>query len=312
MTAGSSTSGIHHVSVIAGDPQENVDTYTRVFGLPLIKQTVNADEKFMYHLYYGDVVGTPGTLFTVFPYQRGAEGRIGQPQPTATAFAIPPDSSAYWRDRLEDADKITVEETTERFGDTVLSIQDQDGQPLELVETDCGRSPVSTRVPASYAIRGLHSTTLVSTSIYHTAATLEVLGFEPLAQEGARVRYHLPDTTAGVMDLLDTELEYGREGIGTIHHVAFRAGDRSLEEWREALLTAGLEPTRIKDRYYFEAVYVREPGGILFEIATDKPGFTIDETPDDMGMALQLPPPFEPDREMIEGQLPKLVVRTNG
>jgi glyoxalase family protein len=148
--------------------------------------------------------------------------------------------------------------------------------------------------------------TLLSASIYHTAATLEVLGFELRDQEDARVRYRSPGAYGTVVDLLDVEASYGREGSGTIHHVAFGAGEQALSEWRERLLEAGLEPTFIKDRHYFESVYFREPGGILFEIATETPGFTVDESRSELGSSLQLPPWFEADREMIEQQLPPL------
>lgn len=302
-----STPGLHHVSAIAGDPQENVDFYTEVLGLRLVKQTVNFDEKFMYHLYYGDHVGSPGSLITFFPYQRGTEGRIGQPQSSATAFTIPNHAVQYWYDRLNSRG-VDVEEPVERFGETVLAFRDHDGQPLELVARNTDRPPATASVPAEYAIHGLHSVTLLSSSVFHTAATLEVLGFSLQDQEGDRVRYRVPGASAGTIDLLDVEASYGREGIGTVHHVAFRAGGRSLSEWRERLTDAGLEPTWIKDRRYFESIYFREPGGILFEIATVEPGFTVDEDRSNLGTSLQLPTQYEPDREMITQQLPEITV----
>lgn len=295
----------HHVSAIAGDPQENVDFYTGVLGLEFVKQTVNFDEKFIYHLYYGDERGSPGSLITFFPYQRGAEGRVGRPQPSAVALAIPNGAIQYWRDRFENRD-VAVEEPVERFGETVLRFRDHDGQPLELVAGETDRPPITGSIPSEYAICGLHSVTLLSSSIFHTAATLEVLGFSLAGQEGDRVRYRALGASAATVDLLDVEASYGREGIGTVHHVAFRAGDRSLSEWRERLIDAGLEPTRIKDRRYFESIYFREPGGILFEIATDAPGFTVDEDRSNLGTQLQLPPQYEADREMITQQLPEL------
>lgn len=302
-----STPSLHHVSAIAGDPQENVDFYTEVLGLRLVKQTVNFDEKFMYHLYYGDHVGSPGSLITFFPYQRGTEGRIGQPQSSATAFTIPNHAVQYWYDRLNSRG-IDVEEPVERFGETVLAFRDHDGQPLEFVARNTDRPPVTESVPAEYAIRGLHSVTLLSSSVFHTAATVEVLGFSLIDQEGDRVRYHAPESPAVTVDLLDVETSYGREGIGTVHHVAFQAGDQSLSEWRERLTDAGLEPTWIKDRRYFESIYFREPGGILFEIATVEPGFTVDEDRSNLGTSLQLPTQYEPDREMITQQLPEITV----
>lgn len=302
-----STPGLHHVSAIAGDPQENVDLYTDILGLRLVKQTVNFDDKFMYHLYYGDDLGSPGSLITFFPYQRGTEGRIGRAQPSATAFTIPNRAVQYWYDRF-DSRRVDVKEPIERFGETVLTFRDHDGQPLELVASDTDRPPVTGSVPAEYAIRGLHSVTLLSASVFHTAATLEVLGFSLIAQEGDRVRYRVPGSSAATVDLLDVEAPYGREGMGTVHHVAFRTGERTLSEWRDRLTDAGLEPTWIKDRRYFKSIYFREPGGILFEIATDEPGFTVDEDRSNLGTSLQLPTQYESDREMITQQLPEITV----
>ncbi|NHN49464.1 ring-cleaving dioxygenase [Halostella sp. JP-L12] len=300
------TPGLHHVSAIAGDPQENVDFYVETLGLHPVKRTVNFDEKFMYHLYYGDAAGTPGTLLTFFPFERGQVGRVGKPQPQTTAFAIPAGSAEYWHERLESRG-VDVDSPTERFDETVVAFRDHDGNSLELVTAD---SPLprttDESVPTEHAIRGFHGVTLLSASVYHTASALEVLGYELVDQEGDRVRYRAPGDAAAVVDLLDVDAEYGKEGAGTVHHVAFRRGDASLAEWRDRLDDAGMEPTRIKDRFYFESVYVREPGGILFEIASDEPGFAVDEDPAEFGASLRLPPWFEEDREMIEGQLPPI------
>jgi glyoxalase family protein len=298
------TAGLHHVSTLAGDPQANVDFYADVLGLWFVKRTVNYDDKFSYHLYYGDREATPGTLLTCFPYPHGESGRIGRPQPCSVAFAVPEDSAGFWRERLESR-SVDVEEEP-RFGDSVVRFRDHDGLRVELVETESSRPPATDTIPEEYAIRNLHSVTLLSTSVYHTAATLEVLGYELLDQEGDRVRYRSSGEYGTVIDLLDTEAPYGREGDGTIHHVAFKAGNPSLPEWRDRLLEAGLEPTFIKDRHYFESIYFREPGGLLFEIATEKPGFTVDESVEELGSSLQLPPWFEEDREMIAQQLPGL------
>lgn len=319
------TPGIHHVSAIAGDPQENLDFYTDVLGLRFVKQTVNQDSEFMYHLYYGDREGSPGTLLTFFPYERGEVGRVGKPQPSAVAFAVPEDAVDYWVDRLAEHG-VDADEPIERFGgearsasetasgdgpraETVVRFRDHDGLPVELVATDGPPSPSPWRegpVPEQYAIRDLHGVTLLSSSVYHTAATLEVFGLELIAQEGDRVRYRAPGDRATVVDLLDVDAGYGKEGSGTIHHVAFRNGDTPLPEWRERLRDADADPTWIKDRTYFDAVYVREPGGILFELATSEPGMTVDESVDDLGSGLRLPPKFEADRAMLEGQLPPL------
>lgn len=300
------TTGLHHVSAVSGDAQANVDFYTRVLGLHLVKRTVNFDDKFSYHLYYGDREATPGTLVTFFPYPYGEDGRVGRPQPSALALSIPRGSAGYWHDRLREHD-VDVDAPGERFGDRVVTFRDGDGQPLELVESDGPRDPIAAGdVPAEHGIRGIHSVTLLSASVFHTASTLEVLGFELDDQEGDRVRYRVPGETAAVVDLLDVEAEYGREGKGTIHHVAFGAGDHDLEDWKAFLDEAGLEPTYVKDRHYFSSVYAREPGGLLFEVANDDPGFTVDEPVGELGSSLQLPPWFEADREMIESQLPEL------
>jgi glyoxalase family protein len=298
------TDGLHHVSTLAGDPQANVDFYTGLLGLRFVKRTVNFDDKFSYHLYYGDREATPGTLLTCFPYPHGESGRIGRPQPRSVAFTVPEGASEFWSERLESRG-VDVEET-ERFGDPTVRFRDHDGLRIALVETDSPRPPATDAIPAEYAIRNLHSVTLLSTSVYHTAATLEVLGYELVDQEGDRVRYHSPGEYGTAVDLLDTEASYGREGDGTIHHVAFKTGEATLPEWRERLLEAGLEPTFTKDRHYFGSIYFREPGGLLFEIATEKPGFTVDESVEDLGSSLQLPPWFEEDREMIEAQLLEL------
>jgi glyoxalase family protein len=302
------TPGLHHVSTLAGDPQANLGFYTGVLGLRFVKRTVNYDDRFSYHLYYGDSEATPGTLLTCFPYPHSDPGRIGRPQPRSVAFAVPEGSVDYWTDRLESRG---VEiEVVERFDDPVVRFRDHDGLRVALVETDAAfespAMPATDSVPEEHAIRHLHSVTLLSASVYHTAATLEVLGYELLDQEGDRVRYRTPGEYGTVVDLLDTDAPYGREGDGTIHHVAFRAGETPLADWRERLLEAGLEPTFIKNRRYFESIYFREPGGLLFEIATIEPGFTVDESVDELGASLQLPPWFEEDREMIEGQLPPL------
>lgn len=220
---------------------------------------------------------------------------------------MPEGSAGYWHDRLEDRG-VDVEEPTERFGEPTVAFRDPDGLQVELIERASPRGPATDAVPAERAVRHLHSVTLLSASVFHTAASLEVLGFELLDQEGDRVRYRAPGEYGTDVDLLDGEAKYGREGSGTIHHVAFGAGEASLPEWRDRLLEAGLEPTFVKDRYYFESIYFREPGGILFEIATDEPGFTVDEDPEDLGSTLSLPPWFEEDRGMIESQLPPIDV----
>lgn len=305
-----STTGLHHVSVITGSSAETLEFYTEILGLTLVKRTVNYDDQFMYHLYFGVERSEPGTLLTCFPAERGQVGRVGRPQPTATTMAVPAASLDYWADRVADADVDTDVERDERFGESVLRFTDGMGQPLELVgreEVDETTPATDGPIPAEAAIRGVDGVTLASTSPFQTASVLDALGFELVAQEGERVRYQLSGSRRTVVDVLDVDLPFGREGVGTAHHVAFRFADEAdLESWRALLVEDGLDPSRIKDRRYFRSVYVREPGGILFELATDGPGLTVDESVGSLGEQLQLPPWLEADREMITAQLPPL------
>lgn len=327
------TPGLHHVSVVAGDPHHNRTFYRDTLGLRLTKQTVNHDEPHVYHLYYGDRVGTPGTTFTTFPYPLDPGGRIGAGQPGETAFAVPKGSLSYWHDRLEDHGVDTVEET--RFGEQLLRFEDPDGLPLALVESaEAGRlgtdnlevDPWTETVPEEHAVRGMHSTTLHSRNRIATAQLLELLGFGLVGQEGERVRYVAGadgveregletdtstlargPTPGTVVDLWDREEPWGKEGAGTGHHLAVRVANRErLDAWYEKLVDAGLSPSRPRERYYFESVYVRDPGGVLFELATDGPGLTRDESVEELGSDLCLPPWLDEDEETIRQQLPSL------
>jgi glyoxalase family protein len=305
------THGLHHVTAVAGDPQTNLQFYTETLGLRLVKRTVNFDDITTYHLYYGNRTGEPGTALTFFPFEGARPGRPGRGQAIATAFAVPPGSLDYWEDRLA-ASAAAVEERTERFGAGVLPFADPDGQPLELVEADSPIAPWSDGpVPAERAIRGFFGVTLHSAEPDATANVLELLGFQREGSvdepDGERVRYVAGGDRATVVDLLRREPPQGRPGVGTVHHVAFRAADAEEQmAWRERLSDAGQFVTPQKDRQYFESIYFREPGGILFEIATDGPGFTVDESVETLGSELKLPPWLEDDREGIEGALPPL------
>jgi glyoxalase family protein len=301
---------MHHVSVVTGTTAETHKFYTEFLGLRLVKRTVNYDDQFMHHLYFGDERGRPGTLLTCFPFERGTEGRVGRPQPTATALSVPRASVEYWAERLADYDV----DCEERFGEPVLRFTGGAGQPLELVGSEpVGEPWTGGSVPREHAIRGLHSVTLASASPFQTASVLDALGFELDAQEGDRVRYRTAahgSEPGAVVDILDTDLSFGREGIGTAHHVAFRLPDETaLVAWRDLLVEDGLEPTYVKDRTYFQSVYVREPGGILVELATDGPGLTVDEPVESLGTSLQLPSWLEEDKEMITAQLPPVTAR---
>lgn len=301
------TAGVHHVTAVAGDPRRNVDFYTETLGLRLVKRTVNFDDPGTYHLYYGDRTGTPGTILTFFPFENGTQGTPGRGQQTATAFVVPDNSFDYWTERF-DAHDVAYDEPEVRFGARVLAFRDPDGQPLELVTGESDVAPWDgSDVPAEYGIRGFHGVTLSSRRPDETARVLDLLGYEEVAAEGDRTRFAAAGDRAEYVDLLDTDGPSGTPGAGTVHHVAVRAADGDEQEaWREFLSDAGLNVTAVKDRQYFTSIYFREPGGILFEIATDGPGFDRDESVDSLGSALKLPPWLEDRRSELEARLPSL------
>lgn len=302
------TTSIHHVTSIASDPQQNGDFYTDVLGLRLVKKTVNFDDKYTYHLYYGDEVGTPGTILTFFPFENGRPGRVGRGQTSATAFVIPEGSVEYWIDRLKSHD-VEVDSPRTRFDETVVPFRDHDSQPLELVTGTTDLEPwTDGPVPAENAIRGFHSVTLESPNPEQTGQVLEILGYEPAEQNEDRTRYLASGDRAAIVDVRErSDAPQGRQGVGTVHHVAFRAPDEETPlEWREQLANSGHQVTPQKDRQYFKSVYFREPGGVLFEIATDGPGFPRDESEADLGTELKLPPWLESERETLEERLPEI------
>lgn len=303
------TPGIHHITGIIRNAQQNVDFYTGVLGLRLVKQTVNFNEKFTRHLFYGDENGSPGTALTFFPYPAEVDGRVGKPQITTAALVIPPNSVSYWRDRLTEHD-IAIEGPSERFDETVLRFSDPDGTQLELVTGESSVEPwADGPIPTQHAIRGIHGVTLLSTNVFVTASVLDTLGFDLIDQEGDRVRYRAPGDRATIVDLLDRDSDFGREGAGSIHHVAVRVPDEDqLYEWHDLFRERGYDVSRVKDRHFFHSLYVREPGGILFELATERPGLTAEVDLNTLGESLFLPPWLEEDREMIEGQLQPLDV----
>lgn len=301
--------GIHHVTAITADAQKNIDFYCGTLGLRLVKLTVNFDDPSSYHLYYGDELGRPGSIMTFFAWPRAARGHLGPPQVTATAFSAPPASLSYWRERLAGAG-VTVDAGT-RFGADLLAFRDADGTPLEIVG-----DPADTRepwrsgpVPEASAIRGFHAVTITEEGYEQTAALMtERLGFRAAGEEGNRFRYAAPGASAAVVDIVCAPgSPRGRVSAGTVHHVAFRtAGDEAQQAWRQTLAKASHNVSPVMDRQYFRSIYFREPGGVLFEIATDAPGFTVDEPAAHLGAALKLPPQFEPVRARIEAALPRL------
>lgn len=307
----SDTPGIHHVTGIVRDATQNVDFYTRVLGFRLVKQTVNFNDTFTRHLFYGDETGSVGTVLTFFPYPAEDDGRLGKPQVTTASLCIPPGTVEYWQERLA-AHDIDIEGPFERFDETVIRFSDPDGTQLELVTAESSVEPwVDGPVPSHSAVRGIHGVTLLSTNIYVTASVLETLGFELIDQDGDRVRYRVDGEHATSIDLLDRDVEFGREGAGSFHHVALRVPEKEqLYEWHDLFRERGYDVSRVKDRHFFHSLYVREPGGILFELATEGPGLAAQTESDTPGRQLYLPPWLEEDRSMIEDQLPPLEIVT--
>lgn len=299
--------GIHHVTAIAGDPRRNLDFYRRTLGLRLVKKTVNFDDPGSYHLYYGDDAGRPGTILTFFPWEHAAAGRPGAGEIQETVFRIPRASLAYWMRRLPG-------ERTERFGEERLSFQDPDGLRLALAAvpgTEAIRGWEGGDVPAEHAIRGFHAVSLMLENEAPTGAILsDVFGLAEAGKEGDVTRYRANGAAfGGIVDLQATKgMRRAGLGRGSVHHLAFRAADDAAQAAmvRRLAEAHGIATTDQKDRTYFRSVYFREPGGVLFEIATDQPGFAIDEAPDALGTALKLPPLLEARRQAIEAALPRL------
>jgi glyoxalase family protein len=310
-------SGIHHVTAISGKAARNLAFYTDVLGLRLVKKTVNFDDPGTYHLYYGDRVGHPGTILTFFPWEHAAPGRGGVGQALQTTFRIPENSVGYWTHRLVEKG-VSHTAPERRFGESVLPFTDPDGMSLALVGAAGAESESawdSPGIPAAHAIRGFHGVTLMVSDGAPTAAVLrEVLGFSSAGEDGSLARFQATETIGGLVDIRTAKgFLPGRQGRGSVHHIAFRApNDTTQAAMAQKLVNdLGLNPTRQLDRQYFRSVYFREPGGILFEIATDAPGFTVDEPVETLGRDLKLPPFLEQRRKEIEAVLPELNTAEN-
>jgi glyoxalase family protein len=305
--------GLHHVTAIAGNALRNFDFYTRTLGLRFVKKTVNFDDPGTYHFYYGDEAGLPGTILTFFPWENAAAGRNGVGQTHQTAFRVPARSLGYWTHRFIEKG-VSHEALERRLGESMLSFTDPDGMSLALVGvTDAEGEPTWTAggIPAEHAIRGFHGVTLLVEDRTKTAGVLtDVFGFAEVGTEVAITRYKSPDAVAGgVVDIYEAKgFLPGFQGRGSVHHIAFRAKDDAEQAaMAEKLIAAhGLRPTEQRDRNYFRSVYFREPGGILFEIATDIPGFDVDEPMATLGRELKLPAFLERHRKEIERVLPNL------
>lgn len=299
--------GIHHITAISGHPQQNVDFYSGILGLRLVKKTINFDAPDVYHFYFGDALGRPGTVFTTFPFVGARKGSKGVGELTYTAFSVGVDSLGFWEQRLKRFG-IPVSNRLIRFGVSFIRFEDHDGMGIELVANDaddregwsCGT------VPLAHAIKGFYGATLVLRSKELTEKLLlEVMNYRYLGQEGNRHRYGIAGLPGDIVDILvDPTGQRGMQSAGTVHHLAFRTATAETQlEMQHLLHQKGYGVTEVRDRNYFTSIYFREPGGVLFEVATDTPGFAIDEEEAHLGELLKLPDWAEPKRKTIESAL---------
>ena len=306
--------GLHHVTTLAGNTQRNVDFYTEILGLRLVKKTVNFDAPDVYHLYYGNETGSPGTILTFFPYHNLPRGRKGVGQLTYTAFSVPTASLQFWLDRLHEY-KIPYAGPNKRFSESYLRFEDFDGMGIELTFGDDDQRPEwdNGRIPAEFSIRGFHTVTLNEQNPDRTIKLLtENLQHTLVGEEAGRFRFKAgPGGSGNFVDVLHSPTDVrALQGAGSVHHVAFSTdSDTTQLVLQEQLVEAGYQVTPVQDRQYFNSIYFREPGGILFEVATNPPGFTVDEPLSALGTALKLPPQYESRRPKIEAELPEVVVK---
>jgi glyoxalase family protein len=313
------TPGIHHVTCIAGDPQQNLDFWVETLGLRLVKRSVNQDDDGTYHFFFADAEGTPGTSMTFFPWENMRPGKVGSGQVSRTAFRVPEGSLDYWENRFDDYG-VDYDDRIERFGETVLPFTDPDGLPVELVAVeipdDDPTVPWTEFVPSEAAIRGFHSVTLWVADADPTMDLLEAMGLEREGTEQTpgdvpgdeRTRFTAAGPVGKYVDVLPT-IQSGRQGHGTVHHVAFQTPtDDDQMAMRKLVRSQGLGPTQQIDRHWFRSVYFREFNGVLFELATSGPGYTSDEPLDALGESLVLPGQFGDRREAIESKLPDVRV----
>jgi glyoxalase family protein len=309
--------GLHHVTAIASDPQRNLDFYAGVLGLRFVKRTVNFDDPATYHFYFGDARGTPGTILTFFPWLGARRGIRGTGQVDTVAFAIPKNSIGYWLERLKQ-EHVPAEKTSPRFDEELIRFIDPDGLLIELIESAAAPNAEpwhGSSVPAEHSIRGFHSVSATLEGYERTAKLLtESFGYRLVNTSGNCFRFASQNETAagGVIDLLCMpDAHPGRVAAGSVHHIAFRArDDEEQQQWREHLVDLGYNVTPVIDRIYFHSIYFREPGGILFEIATEPPGFTLDEDLNQLGESLRLPPWLESSRAQVEKVLPPIAPPT--
>lgn len=310
--------GIHHVTAIASDPQRNLDFYTQTLGLRFVKLTVNFDDPGSYHFYFGNESGEPGTALTFFPWPHVKRGVQGTGSVIATAFNAPKASKQWWSDRLAAA-KIAVAAST-RFGDDVLAFEDHDGMRLEIVFHDGpGAEPFATGdIPVAHVLRGFHSVTLSLADASETAALLQgAMGFTAAGVENGRQRFVASGDASAFARVVDVLTPAGapvsKLGAGVVHHVAFRTPDLAThQKWQEVIAENDLRVTPVIDRQYFQSIYFREPGHVLFEFATDQPGFTADEPLAELGTTLKLPAQYESKRDVIVQATPRIKLPGGG
>jgi glyoxalase family protein len=303
--------GLHHVTAIASDPQRNLDFYAEVLGLRFVKRTINFDDPGTYHFYFGNDVGAPGTILTFFPWPHAVKGYVGAGEVMATAFSVPVGSFDFWTKRLK-AKNVPFTEGV-RFGSPVITLHDPDGMVLELVEHEekqVGDAPRYSEIEVSHAIQGFYGVTLLEQSLERTEEILTLMGLAKVAEEGNFIRFAPEGAALGrFIDIkIDGKAPRGRMGAGSVHHIAFRNEDDAAQaEWRQTL-SSYLSVTPVQDRTYFHSIYFREPGGVLFEMATDNPGFLIDEPIETLGEELRIPEQYEPMRKAIEARLTPLAL----
>jgi glyoxalase family protein len=319
MTDTTPTPGIHHVTAVAGDPQQNMDFWVETLGLRLVKRSINQDDPSTYHFFFADAEGNPGTSMTFFPWENLQQGKVGTGQVSRTAFRVPEGSLDYWEDRFDEYG-VDYHDRVDRFGETVLPFRDPDGLPIELVEVeipdDDPTVPWTEFVPEESAIRGFHSVTLWLADPHQTKEVLRTMGLEEVGTEESpgdtpgdeRTRFAATGPVGKYVDVLPT-IEGGRQGHGTVHHVAFQTStDEDQAAMRKAVSTHNVRPTNQINRHWFRSVYFREPNGVLFELATSGPGYTSDEPLDELGETLVLPGKFEGQREQIEAGLTDVTI----
>lgn len=306
--------GIHHITALASDPQRNLDFYAGVLGLRFVKRTVNFDAPDVYHFYYGDAIGRPGTVLTFFPFPDAAGGKRGMGETSAVAFRIPQGSLEYWMNRLA-TEAVHFQGPTMRFDEEFIALEDPDGMTVELIAQPGAeriRPWDNGDVEVQHAIRGFHGCTFsLANAVPSSAFLTDVLGFKRSDVEGNRHRFlvGVGDHEAKIDVIVPASGNPALSAAGSVHHVAWRvAGDEEQKGWQRMLGEAGHYVTPVRDRKYFHSIYFHEPGGVLFEIATDSPGFTVDEKEEELGSHLMLPAWLEPSRERLEQALPHIVV----